>query len=459
MLDVLIINSPLFRERNDAYDEDSLPPIGLGYIATNLKLIGLHVELMDAVSENLPLSYINSQIQILRPRFVAINIFTTNYEIVKDLVEEINIDCHVIIGGLSTKELYKKIINWKIKGKVTIVTGDGEMIMPDIISNSVKEEPYLTFNNFTVYQVFSHSTYFLSDAETSTIRLDRSFFKNEPVVHPMGFIEANIVTSRGCIYSCAFCAAARNKNKVSATRERSVESVRFEIQEIKKLYPYVNSIRVLDDLFLKDLNSIERAISTFEGLAISWRAMAHVQTFKGVTDEALKRLKASGCNELFIGIESGSPRILKAIRKTSDVEAIKQRMSAILRAGINIKGYFIFGFPEETKDDMDQTFELAKWLSDAAKSLNVRFRTSPFQFRPYHGTELHEKLTEAGRFSDEVNSVTLNHALSDSIKRLQFNFHSGNFSLVETKELYQYICRTAELNSGNLFEKEFLNAR
>lgn len=459
MLDVLIINSPLFRERNEAYDEDSLPPIGLGYIATILKNQGLKVQLIDAVAENLPITYLHKRIAELQPSFVAINIFTTNYTIVKDLVEGIQEKCGIIIGGLSTKELYKKIITWNTKNKVTIVTGDGEHITPAIIAGAVSEDPYQTSGNFTVYQVFTHSSYYLDEEKTSNLLLDRSFFKNEPVLHPFGFIEANIVTSRGCIYSCSFCAAARNKNKTYQPRERSIESVRGELIQIKELYPNVNSIRVLDDLFLKDLNSIERAIQTFEGLGLPWRAMAHVQTFRGVNDEVLARLHASGCNELFIGIESGSPKILKLIKKTADVDAIKQRMSSVLRAGINVKGYFIYGFPGETKKDMDMTFELATWLSNTAKTLNAGFRTSPFQFRPYHGTELYENLTAAGKFTDEINSVTLNHALSDQIKRLQFNFHSGNLSEVETEELYQYICRTAELNPKKLFENEQATGR
>jgi hypothetical protein len=49
----LLINSPLFKIAEENYDEDSLPPIGLGYIATNLQKNDIECELIDCISENI----------------------------------------------------------------------------------------------------------------------------------------------------------------------------------------------------------------------------------------------------------------------------------------------------------------------------------------------------------------------------------------------------------------------
>ena len=125
---VLIINSPLFRHKNKLYDEDSLPPIGLGYIATVLQQNNIDVKLIDAVANKISLSDLIESIHTEKPDFIASNIFTTNYDLVKDLIEAINYKAHIIIGGLSTKELYKNILDWKTENKIDIVTGDGELI-------------------------------------------------------------------------------------------------------------------------------------------------------------------------------------------------------------------------------------------------------------------------------------------------------------------------------------------
>ena len=155
--------------------------------------------------------------------------------------------------------------------------------------------------------------------------------------------------------------------------------------------------------------------------------MAHVMTFRDVPGNQLSKLKNSGCSELFIGIESGSPSVLKTIHKTHDVEKIKFNLINVLKAGISIKGYFIYGFPDETKSDFELTYQLASELTEIAKKYGVKFRTSVFQFRPYHGTELFHRLKDKGLNEERIMQVEGNDKLSSLVGRLQFNFHTGNY--------------------------------
>jgi radical SAM superfamily enzyme YgiQ (UPF0313 family) len=448
MQQVIILNSPLFRERNHLYDEDSLPPIGLGYIATGLKLNGFEVDLIDAVDQRIPLAHLWVTLTERKSEFIASNIFTTNYELVKELVESINFKTHFIIGGLSTKQLYKKILEWDTDNRIDVVTGDGELITVDIVKNELKEEPIFESKNRRVFRIVKNSVYEVKDI--SSVPLDRSFFQNEPVIHPLGFVEANIVASRGCVYNCTFCAAARSLNRNYSVRERTDQSLIDELIEIESSFPDVSSIRVLDDLFLKNHTSIQQAINVFSKFDFQWRSMAHVMTFYKVLSNVMLQLKKSGCHELFIGIESGSPKILSSINKTKNVDVIIANLTKVFEAGINIKGYFIYGFPGETKEDMEMTFQLASKLKKIADENGVNFRTSVFQYRPYHGTQIYHDLEEKG-YDPEVNSIEANQNLSDLVGRLQFNFHSGNFSEVDSATLNDYIYRTINLNDGKIF--------
>lgn len=65
-------------------------------------------------------------------------------------------------------------------------------------------------------------------------------------------------------------------NKWTRIRTRSSESVQSEIEGIVKLHPEVKSIRVLDDLFLKNAKSVNLAIDIFQSFDLTWRAMAHI---------------------------------------------------------------------------------------------------------------------------------------------------------------------------------------
>lgn len=449
-MNVILINSPLFRERNSQYNEDSLPPIGLGYIATHLQNNGVDVELIDAVDRKISLNKLKVIIKKIKPEFLAANIFTTNYELVKELIESLTINTHCIIGGLSTKSLYKKIINWKTPNQIDVVIGDGELITTDIIKNEIKERTYFVNQNRRVFNVDKKSIYFLKDI--SNIPLNRNFFLNEPINHPLGFLEVNIVSSRGCIYNCSFCAAARSLNKEYPVRERSTSSIIEELFEIKSRYPETNSIRILDDLFLKTKASLSNALDIFSRFNFQWRSMAHIGTFNQVEQDEIEALKESGCKELFIGIESGSPRILKSINKTSNKYLILKNLTKLFKAKINVKGYFVYGFPDETKVDFDMTYNLACELKKLSLKYGSNFRTSVFQFRPYHGTEIFFNLKEKYH-NLNIEHVTHNNVLSNLIGRNQFNFHSINCSDVCLKTIHDYICKTNNLNGSGIFFK------
>lgn len=444
----IIINSPLFREKNELYDEDSLPPLGLGYIATILQNDGIDVSLIDAIYERIPLAELIERINKIKPSFIASNIFTTNYDLVKDFFEALEFKTHIIIGGLSTKQLYLDILSWKTTNQIDIVTGDGEKITLDIIKGSLLEKPFLLQDNRRVFNVDGISKYQVKDI--SDIPLNRDFFLNEPVKHPLGFFEANIVTSRGCIYNCSFCAAARSLNKDYPIREKSEISIVKEINDIIDKYHEVSSIRVLDDLFLKTKDTVQKAINVFSNFSIQWRSMAHVMTFNNVDEETMEALKKSNCHELFIGIESGSPKVLGQINKTKNVDVILKNLTKVFKAGINMKGYFIYGFPDETLEDMEMTFQLAHRLKQISVENDVNFRTSVFQYRPYHGTQIYHDLQAKG-VNLQTKNISSNADLSNLVGRLQFNFHNGNYSKVESNTLHDYIYRTINLNDGKIF--------
>lgn len=405
------------------------------------------VELIDAVSLNIPLQELINIVCEKKPDFICTNVFTTNLGIVKEFIESVNLESHFILGGISTQSLYNEICNWHTENPIDIVYGDGELITPKIISNQINQEPAFEKENKRFFKVDNSSNYFVSDI--SDEHLDRSFFTNEPIKHLLGFSEATIVTSRGCIYNCAFCAAARSLNKKLTIREKSISSVISEIEHLKGIYSNLDSIRVLDDIFLKDANTIIKAIEIFKKFNLQWRSMAHIQSFKGAPEKAIASLKKAGCYEVFIGIESGSPKILKKIHKTTDIGLIKDNISKLLRNEINVKAYFIYGFPTESIEDFKLTYSLAEYLKEISIKYGSRFRVSVFQFRPYHGTELYYSLEKdfGKEVFTHVAAVVPNIELTHLIGRSQFNFQSGNYTDVNSEILQDFINRTMKLNS------------
>jgi hypothetical protein len=92
---------------------------------------------------------------------------------------------------------------------------------------------------------------------------------------------------------------------------------------------------------------------------------------------------------------------------------------------------------------MQMSQDLAAHLKESSMKYGANFRTSVFQFRPYHGTELYYDMILKGKIIDEIE---YRKDLSVNIGRKQFNFTSGNFSEVSDEILRMFITKTNEIN-------------
>ena len=435
----ILFNSPIFWDATKE-KEQYLSPLGLGYIATYLEKAGIDVTIVDCVKERKSVNDIVDFINKTHPNYIGINIFTQNYEMVKYIIESITITCDCFIGGQVVKSIYLDILRWNTQNRLNIIIGEGEFIIPALVSGRCKQIPEQENDQKVVYRVNKNSEYFPKDI--SNIFLNRKYLGNEIIYNHYGEKEIAIITSRGCAFDCAFCGGAKSLNKDITTRIRTEESVITEIREILSAYPDIQSIRVLDDLFLRNGKSIDMTNNIFLKFPhLSWRGMVHVLSLaKDV--EKVKKLRRGGCRELFIGIESGSESVRRKINKLGTIDDIITVSKAILESGIDLKGYFIYGFPGETKEDFQKTYELASKIKEISPNTTGTFRTSVFQFRPYHGTQLYNEIVKS---TGIIHECEFNQSISKFEGRSQFNFDFGNYSKEKDEILSQYIIKTQEL--------------
>lgn len=397
---ILLINTPIY-DKKVADTEDFLPPLGLGYIASNLK--EENVEIIDAVYQNLTVEELLEKISSEKPDFVGLNVFSINYELVKKIIENCQVKTIFIVGAKSTRFLYKDIINFNTNNIIIVTIGEGELITKDIVNNRVQEPPFYSENNRIVYKVDNNSVYL--PRTLSEVRLDRNLFKGREILNHYGMLETAIVTSRECPYNCAFCGGTRSLNSDVGVRIRSKEDIIEELKWIEENVPNCTCIRILDDL--------------------------------------LPLLKKVGCVEIEMGIESGSDIIRKQIHKVGTVELIRKTVTSLLDNGINVKGYFMYVLPNETEKECLETYNLAKELTDYSFSTEGKFKTSAFLFRPYHGTEIYNSINEEIKYFHDA-------ALDSLLGRKQFNFTAGNYSNCDTNLIKELVIKTNEL--GSIYE-------
>ena len=197
----------------------------------------------------------------------------------------------------------------------------------------------------------------------------------------------SVFTSRGCPYRCAFCSSTIHWG--SRLRNRSVESVLAELQHLKERYG-LREIKFEDDNLTYDL---DRAKQLFRGmierqLNLAWNTPNGIAAWR-LDEEVLELMKRSGCYELTLAVESGDPEVLKnLIQKPLRLEQAREAARRVRACGIETSGYFIFGFPGETKAQIQRTFDFAREL----KLDRYYF----FLFTPLPGTRLAQQAEELG---------------------------------------------------------------
>jgi len=208
-----------------------------------------------------------------------------------------------------------------------------------------------------------------------------------------------LVTSRGCPFACEFC---QEKLITGKYREKRPESVVNEIRHLVDRYYPKLFIRFNDSTMNSNprrLKEICDLIIKSGGPTVPWEANFRVT---GLSEALLEKLYKAGCRRLIFGLESFSPRILKLMRKGTTPRLIKNVLETAKKIGFYVHGYWIVGYPGETREDLHKT---RVFIAN-----NVFLIDSAF-FHPAtveYGTALHRRVRSEMRISclpvhDEVD--------------------------------------------------------
>lgn len=166
---------------------------------------------------------------------------------------------------------------------------------------------------------------------------------------------AYVLSTRGCPHACTFCSPVEMRSRFLPYRVRNVEAVADELAEVAALG--ANVVYFNDDNFLRDR---DRVVALCEAiirrrLDLTWLADARVDD---IDVTLLPLLRRAGCSTLCLGVESGSQRVLDAMRKGITVEHTRASAAAIRAAGIWMVAYVILGSPGETEAERHATWRL-----------------------------------------------------------------------------------------------------
>ena len=218
----------------------------------------------------------------------------------------------------------------------------------------------------------------------------------------------HVSTQRGCPFPCTYCGARQFHDLYEETgggygRRRSHENVLAELEQIQRddLLSYV--------IFLDDTFTIQhRWVKDFCHLYperfpdVGFSLHARVET---VNEPMIAMLAAAGCRHITYGVESGSLRVRREImRRPVKNDRFREVFRWTRDAGIMVTANYMLGIPGETRDEMQQTLDLAEELE--------AFDFGYFVFYPYPGTQLFQVCQAEGYLPDDYLDLPANHRQS-----------------------------------------------
>jgi radical SAM superfamily enzyme YgiQ (UPF0313 family) len=261
-----------------------------------------------------------------------------------------------------------------------------------------------------------------------------------------------MVGARGCPYDCWFCGAAVSKNPDLTIRTRTPDNILAEMHQLAA-GAGVSAFRFVDDLFLGARRIIHPMMDAFTADGVGdrwvWDATGRINVLDREDDAMLDTLAASGMREVALGIESGSDRVLAAMDKRITADMTLRVAERLMRRGVNVKGYFILGYPGEQPEDLATTLDHVRRLWELSDRLPGTFRASAFEFRPYPGSPVWDRLVADGHDPQAMTAYAdvdlTDHGADEAMRqRDEFAFSVGiQFAGTPLPELRQAPARIA----------------
>ncbi len=416
-MNILLIDPPFYRFFN-YYNRYF--PLGLSYLSSALKKAGHQVAVYDADCnkesrgmdytrlpekyhiylkelknpENPIIKEISRTLARYQPDIVGVTVMTPKAAsafTIASMAKKYNKDCSVVFGGphatLKADEILKNT-----RDVDCVVRGEGEVALVEL-ANTVQRKN----NDFRVIRGLSYrqddkivhnsAGDFIDDLDCLPFP-DRETFLGQDTYtsEDMGLL----MGSRGCPYSCSYCATQIWTRKV---RYRSLANILEEIQYVHRRFG-ARQFTFKDDSFTVNrkrvLEFCNRVIDM--DIKINWDCNTRVDL---VDSELLKAMKRAGCNSIKVGIESGSERILRLMDKGITLERTQHAARLFREAGIHWTAYFMMGIPTETKEDVRKTLDLLYTIRPSFASIGV--------YEPFPGTKLFDVGVERGLVNREMS--------------------------------------------------------
>ncbi len=363
------------------------PPLGLGYIAGYIRKFGDHlVRIHDGLLHKSSTADIQRELEFFRPDVVGISGQATPsiYDVYRTakIVKEFDQDVLVVVGGSHVTFQDMQVLH-ECPAIDVVVRGEGEITMNELLEAHVNHNDFVDILGVAFRK---NNTPIRTPDRPPIEDLDSIPFPAYDLLHLSRYFKSNarfttMLTSRGCPYGCTFCSSSRIAGK--RWRGRLPENVIRKVKLLEEKYG-VREVEFIDDLFTYDVTRVRAICEGLkeEGPKVGWTCSTRANILSRHPEMA-EWLRSAGCHTLYMGVESGSQRVLNAMRKGITLGQVEHAVEVAKNAGLELVLSFMFGYPGETELEANETMDLACRLDPEVAQFTI--------CTPYPGTPLYDQ--------------------------------------------------------------------
>jgi len=399
--------SPLIYDTLHPYN--IIPPLRIGYIISIIEKNGLDSEFIDCRVSLLSLEKLLEKTCKIDPDMVVVSFSTYDYEFTMEFCKKLKRkEPNIIITAIGQHVSFEsESVIYKNSPIDFALLGECELEFLRFLKKIKFREELEKIECLYFYNKKTKSGISLVNDLDSLPTPKHTLFepKKYRSVYPLrvrkkvkwGYIE----TSRGCPHTCTFCSQTIRESFGKKFRTRAAKNVVDEIEYLQNLG--INTIFLTDDNFLTSKNHAEAVCDEIikRDLDINW--VVHVRADE-LSKEIMLKMKRAGCVLLKIGVESGSERIIKILRKTdSKIEwqkLIRKVFKDAEETSLPTHAFIMIGNPTETLGELKESMDLINTINPDLIQLHI--------LTPYPGSKIHIKSSNKKLFSSHFHHYNPN---------------------------------------------------
>lgn len=379
MTDVLLTHGYfLYEDPHELAVMKPYPPLGLLYVSSHLKARGYAVEVFDSTFSS-PAA-LEEHIKASRPPVVGVyaNLMTRG-NVLKVMRAAKEAGSRVVLGGPDPANYLEEYLT---RGADVVVIGEGELTLEDVLSGRpVAELDGVAYRDSDGKIVRNEPRAMIADLDAQPFP-DRAAIDQQRYVdvwrehHGSGAV--SLITARGCPYTCTWCSHAVFGY---SHRRRSPENVVAEVEHIVATYA-PDQLWYADDVFTINHKWLFEYADLLEqrGLRLPFETISREDRLNEKVVETMARM---GCSRLWIGAESGSQRVLDAMKRRTDAERVKSMVHLLQRYGISVGMFIMLGYDGEQRSDIEATVDFLKGAAPDSFLTTVAY---PIKNTPYYNS-------------------------------------------------------------------------